>query len=191
MLMRSPISQPDQRSSCILLLTVALFTLRCGKSQQVTGMYSATWQNGFYWMQLVSSDNNQIKGQFETHILIEDKSNCHEIWRPDPSGLGNNITSVCGWKIQDEVTPVGGVIDGQSITISSVTPGFSVSGTLDKDRLTLIGGGQPSPMVFTRTSLDQYQQLSGRWTLVAQTKNAAVFPNLPPCTGIASTNCIN
>jgi len=178
------------RKALIAILFTTSFS-GCQRQISVSGGYTINLKNGFYWLQIIGT-SNQFRGQLETFILQEDPDNCHEIWRPHPSGLGNQITKLCGWKVQRSNVPILGSTDHESITLASVAPGIiSLSGTFSRNTLTLTGW-QPSPMVLTRATLNYYQQQLDSLSQFAQAKTNNTFPkDLKRCVAFWSTNCIN
>lgn len=87
-------------------------------------------------MQLVRTPDSHLTGQLETSIL-----------KPDG-------------RIERESVSITGAVNGANVTISARQFGFDVltlSGTLAGNKLTLIGG-QPSPMVLSRSDLSDYQR---------------------------------
>jgi len=170
------------------LALLASLSINCG--YRISGNYSVTLSNGFYWLQLVQASSQVLSGQLETFIVIEDRENCHEIWRPHPSGYGNEITTLCGWKVQHDTVPLVGNIDGENIFLRSVTPGISLSGFLKGDQVTLTGWS-PSPIGLKRAEFKNYQQQLDRWNALTQAKNTSTFPEgLRSCTAFWDTNCI-
>lgn len=88
-----------------------------------------------YWLQLVKTPDSHLSGQLEQNILNE---------------IG---------KIEHATWAISGASDGSSVTFSATTLGFQIftlSGSLEGERLVLTGG-QPSPMIFVRSDLREYQ----------------------------------
>jgi hypothetical protein len=107
-----------------------------GCQREISGTYIAKFTDGVYWLQLVRTPDNHLTGQLETLVLGKDG------------------------KIERETVPVIGAVNAGNVTISASQLGLQVvtlSGTLDGDTLTLTGG-QPSPIVLTRSDLSDYQR---------------------------------
>jgi hypothetical protein len=173
----------------LLLAVLILPLINCG--HRISGNFSATFSNGFYWLQLVQTSSEVLSGQLETFIVVADRGNCHDIWLPDPSGYGNKIKQWCGWKVQHDTVPLVGNVDGENIFLRSVTPGISLSGILKENQVNLTGWS-PSSIEMKRAEFKTYQQQLNRWALFTQAKNTSTFPQgLHRCAAFWDTNCIS
>ena len=181
--MRSPFSNQG------MIALLALSMLGC--QHRASGTYMLTASDGFCWLQLIESSGQQINGQLETFTVVVDRDNCRKIWRPHPSGYGNQITSVCAWKVQHNTVAVVGNSYPNAIVLHSLTSQFTLSGRIHGGELILTGWG-PSPLVLKRAGLDRYEQQSTEWERVVRSRNASFLPTgLKRCAGFWDTNCIN
>lgn len=107
-----------------------------GCQREISGTYIAKFTDGVYWLQIVRTPDNHLTGQLETLVLGKDG------------------------KIERETVSVIGAVNAGNVTISASQLGLQVvtlSGTLDGNKLTLTGG-QPSPIILTRSNLSDYQR---------------------------------
>ena len=119
----------------LFFAAMAVATLN-GCRREISGKYMGKFTNGVYWLQLVRTPDNHLTGQLESAILGQDG------------------------KVERESVGVTGAVNGNNVTISASMFGLQVvtlSGTLDGNKLTLTGG-QPSPMLLTRSDMSDYQQ---------------------------------
>lgn len=115
---------------------IAAMVLLSGCQREISGKYIGKFTNGVWWLQLVRTPDNHLTGQLETSVLNADG------------------------RIERQTVSITGAVNGANVTISAKQLGFDVltlSGTLDGNKLTLTGG-QPSPMVLTRSDLSDYQR---------------------------------
>ena len=124
------------------LYVIAAMVLLSGCQREISGKYLGRFTNGICWLQLVRTPDNHLTGQLETLVL------------------GSH------GKIERNAVSVTGAVNAGIVTISASlwgVPTVTLSGTFDGNRLTLTGG-QPSPMVLTRSDISEYQQQVNTFT---------------------------
>jgi hypothetical protein len=129
---RSP-SMTRPMSSWVIIAALVFLN---GCQRGVSGKYLARFTNGIYWLQLVKTSDNHVAGQLETLLLDKDGT------------IERNAVAVTGAADGGNVTMSASLLDLQTLTLS---------GTLSGNKLTLTGG-QPSPVVLTRSNLSDYER---------------------------------
>lgn len=120
----------------LALYVIATVVLLSGCQRDISGTYMTNDKGGVWWLQLVRTPDNHLTGQLTTSLLGEDG------------------------KVQRNTVSVTGAVDAEEVTISSTPFGFQVfilSGTLDRNKLTLTGMG-PTPIILKRADLSDYQR---------------------------------
>lgn len=120
--------------SASLVLAVTLVLSGC--QRDISGKYLAKYTDGICWLQLVRTPDDHLTAQMETDQL-------------HPDG-----------KIERNVVALSGAANGDSITLSASTLGFStvtLAGSIEHGKLTLIGL-QPAPLVLSRSEIAEYQR---------------------------------
>jgi hypothetical protein len=146
--------------SVVVLCGFAAVLMIAGCHRNISGSYLSSDKSAVIWLQVVRTPDNHLTGQMAATAL-----------KPDGS-------------MEQNSAPITGAVDGEDVTISGSRffglESFTFSGTLKGDKLTLTGA-QSAPMVFTRSSLAEFQAANAELNARSQTiikSNAAVQARL-------------
>jgi len=120
-------------SLCIIVAVVIL----SGCQRDISGTYLASDKASVAWLQLVRTPDNHLTGQLALSSLKSDGT------------------------IDRRSTSLNGAVDGENVTLSGSKflgfDTFTLSGVLRGGTLTLSGGDEPTPIIFKRATLSDYQ----------------------------------
>ena len=136
-------------STCVLMA----LGLLCGCRHDISGTYLVSDKTGVLWLQLVRTPDDHLTGQLSLSKLNSDG------------------------RIDFDAVPIVGVFGDGNVTLSGSRffglQTFTLSGTLDGNKLTLNGSGGPTPFVLNRADMPEYQKQLANLNATSQSVLAA------------------